>query len=121
MASYKEQAALIYTSLSNFFKSESLAAADSTGSVLPAEFKDYTGGLDYSELLRVCSTFKGDSPSYGNGRIVETVSHSAAVLREHAMCARTKLDYMTLRTSDNLKESEFYIAEGALTANRMNG
>jgi len=121
MASYKEQVASIYTSLSNFFRSEAVSSADTTGDVLPEEFRDYSDGLDYSELLRICTTFKGDSPSYGNGRIIETVSHSAAMLREHAMCNRTKLDYMILRTYQADRESQFYSNEGALTINRMNG
>jgi hypothetical protein len=121
MASYKEQAASIYLNLSNFFRSEALASNDATGSVLPTEFRDYLGGLDYSELLRVCTLYKGDSPSYGNGRIIETVSHSVAVIREHAMCSKTKSDYMTLRTSMADREARFYTDEGALTDSRMSG
>lgn len=115
------QASVIYKTLSDFFKSEGLSAASADASPDPTEFRDFTGVIDYSELLRHALMDQKANPSLRNGATIDTIHHASAAIREYDMCTKNKLSYTLSRVSDANSESIFYINRGLLMDAQLRG
>lgn len=84
-----------------------VSQALTSGSATP-EFSDFTGQLDYSELLRLSKTDELNSASYPGAAAVENIHQMAAVLREYGLRTKGKNQYYQDGISDAQNESDFY-------------
>jgi len=116
-----DQAAALYKALSDFFLSEASSASSSSTSPNPAEFRDYTANIDYSELLRISLNDQKGNPSFVNGSSIDTIHHAAAVIRENNMCNRSKTSYTISRSSSAGDESTFFVNRGLVIDARLKG
>jgi hypothetical protein len=95
----------VYDALSSFF--QAMSTAVSTGSA-PPTVGDIAAGLVFSDLETAAVNAKNSSPSFMVGSPVETAHLAAAVLREYAMRAKSKVDYYSDGVIDHSNEASYY-------------